>query len=278
VIPERDQLVSVIVPTRNSSATIAACLSSIKRQTYSSIELIVVDNNSTDNTISIAKKFTDKVFNKGPERCAQRNFGASKATGDYLMFVDSDQCLEDDVVVACVKLASKYKAIIIPEESIGVGFLANARALERSCYTGDDDIEGARFFTRKAFDYIGGYDEDMRAAEDWDIHLRVVKAGNKIGRIKPKITHLENRVTLRDAIIKKVYYGKDLRIYIRKHPKEAKRQFRLIRPAFIRNWRRLIKDPLHTCGFFFLKSVEFGAGSVGYLQGWISERTGKVGK
>ena len=60
-------LVSVIVPTKNSSKTLEACLRSIKEQSYKNIEIIVVDNNSIDDTKESAKKYTDKVFNFGPE-------------------------------------------------------------------------------------------------------------------------------------------------------------------------------------------------------------------
>lgn len=74
-------LVSVIVPTYNSEKFIGACLESIKNQMYTNIELIVVDNNSTDKTKEIAWRYTDKVFNKGPERSAQRNFGAKNSIG-----------------------------------------------------------------------------------------------------------------------------------------------------------------------------------------------------
>ena len=56
-------LVSVIIPTYNSSRTLEKCLESIKNQTYKNIEIIVVDNNSTDNTKEIAKKFADKAIN-----------------------------------------------------------------------------------------------------------------------------------------------------------------------------------------------------------------------
>ena len=55
-------LVSVIIPTYKSSRTLEKCLESIKNQTYKNIEIIVVDNNSTDNTKEIAKKFTQKVI------------------------------------------------------------------------------------------------------------------------------------------------------------------------------------------------------------------------
>ncbi len=95
-------LVSVIVPTYNSAKFLEACLMSIKKQSYANVELIVVDNNSTDNTTEIARKFTDKVFNKGPERSAQVNFGVTQASGEYVYKVDSDFVLGINVVKECV--------------------------------------------------------------------------------------------------------------------------------------------------------------------------------
>jgi cellulose synthase/poly-beta-1,6-N-acetylglucosamine synthase-like glycosyltransferase len=55
-------LVSIIIPTRNSARTLEKCLESIKHQTYSNIEVIVVDNFSDDETIEIAKKYTEKTY------------------------------------------------------------------------------------------------------------------------------------------------------------------------------------------------------------------------
>jgi hypothetical protein len=49
-----------------------------------------------------------------------------------------------------------------------------------------------------------------------------------------------------------------------KHPKEASVQLTLIRPAFIRNWRKLAKDPAHALGMLFMKFCEFGAGWIGF--------------
>src|SRR3989344_4063933 len=82
--------VSVIVPTRNSAKFLETCLKSIRNQTYKNIELIVVDNNSSDKTKKIAKKYADKVFNFGPERSAQVNFGVENSDGQYVYKVDSD--------------------------------------------------------------------------------------------------------------------------------------------------------------------------------------------
>src|SRR6185437_10379377 len=113
-------VVSVIVPTKNSAATLEACLQSIKEQTYCPIELIVVDNHSSDTTQEIAKQFTDMVFVQGPERSPQRNLGARKASGHYLLMIDSDMELDGKVVEACISAVSTdsdISAVIIPEES-----------------------------------------------------------------------------------------------------------------------------------------------------------------
>jgi hypothetical protein len=66
-------------------------------------------------------------------------------------------------------------------------------------------------------------------------------------------------------VIKKRNYGKTLKIYTKKHPKEAGTQMTLIRPAFIRNWKKLAKDPVHAIGMLVMKVCEFGAASVGFF-------------
>src|SRR5262245_48197635 len=100
----KHKLVSVIVTTKNNTATLDDCLKSIvKQQSYRPIELIVVDNFSTDDTQEIAKKYTSNVFVKGPERSTQRNYGVKKAKGEYVMIIDSDMNLSPKVIEQCVK-------------------------------------------------------------------------------------------------------------------------------------------------------------------------------
>ena len=70
----KNPLVSILIPLFNSSKYISDTLNSCINQSYKNIEIIVVDNNSTDSTKEIAKRYTDKVFNIGPERTAQKKF------------------------------------------------------------------------------------------------------------------------------------------------------------------------------------------------------------
>src|SRR3989304_9732791 len=87
---DREPLVSIIVTTKNESDVIERLLKSIKSQTHDNLEIIVVDNQSSDRTKEISKQYTRNVYDYGPERSAQRNFGARKAGGQYFLFLDAD--------------------------------------------------------------------------------------------------------------------------------------------------------------------------------------------
>jgi len=269
-------LVSVIVPTRNSAESLRRCLESIAHQEYTAVELIVVDNHSRDDTLEVARAFTSHVLTCGPERSAQRNAGACASTGSFLVFIDSDMVLDRRVVGQCVEAVvtdPSLQGIIIPERSVGSGFWARCKALERSCYVGDDTIEAARFVRHTVFETIGGYDETLTAAEDWDLSQRVRESGT-VGRIDAYITHLEGHLTLRKTMRSKYYYGTTLGRYIRKQPTKAAQQLHIIRPAFIRHRRRLLAHPILAGGMVVLKGAEFTAGGVGLaLMSWRQRRT-----
>jgi glycosyltransferase involved in cell wall biosynthesis len=263
------RVVTVVIPTRNSARTIEACLRSIKKQTYPRVEVIVVDNASDDATPAIAHEYADLFLSEGPERSSQRNIGARCAHGAYLLFVDSDMVLDLNVVAQCVSAIeeSSAPALIIPEMSVGEGFWAHCRALERSCYSGDELIEAARFYRRDAFELSGGFDEAIAGFEDWDLCLRVGR-GAALPRIGAVIFHDEGRLRLRNHLAKKRYYARSFRRYRQKHGAIALRQVNVIgRSAFLRNWERLVRHPVLTPGLVLLKTLELAAGAIGILDG-----------
>lgn len=263
-------LVSIIVATKNEEKNISYLLNSITRQTYENIEIIVVDNNSADRTKEISLKYTPNVLNQGPERSSQRNFGAERAKGEYLLFLDADMALSDNVVEKCVATAinSKYLGVIIPEESRGKGFWARCIILEKSFYVGVEGIEAARFFKKDVFFQSGGYDPFLISGEDWDLHNRVSKLGS-IGRISSLIYHNEGQPTFVVLIRKKVYYAKHFSKYLNKNSKESSvsKQTGLLNRYRI--WfsdpKKLFRYPVLGLGMLFLKTCEFGVGGVVYL-------------
>lgn len=262
--------VSVIITTKNEEKNIKTCLQSIKDQSYQNIEIIVIDNNSSDSTKKIALGFTKHVYNKGPERSAQRNYGAEKSAGDYLLFLDADMKLSKDVVKDCVSVIEKSKVggVIIPEESYGIGFWAQCKKLERSFYLGIDWIEGARFFNKKVFNEIGAYDAAMISGEDWDLSQRVMKKYSLV-RINSFIFHNEGRLLLSETIKKKYYYAKNISPYLKKSygTIENSRQTSVLGryQLYFSNYKRLLKNPLLSLGMLFMKTAEFCAGGLAYL-------------
>ena len=99
--PEVDPVVSVIVTTKNEEQNIGACLKSLVQQSMPPLEVIVVDNYSEDKTTEIAQEYGAKVFQLGPERSAQRNYGVEKAQGKYILYLDADMRLSPRVIEEC---------------------------------------------------------------------------------------------------------------------------------------------------------------------------------
>lgn len=262
------QLVSIIITTKNSGATLGTLLASIKSQTYKKIEIIVVDNHSTDMTVKTARKFTKKVYIQGPERSAQRNFGAQKAKGEYLFILDADMELTPRVVESCVSIAKKYKAkvITVAEKTVGDSFITKIRGFEREMYMGDPDIEVPRFFGRKVFWEFGGYDLSLTGPEDYELPYRIRKK-YKAQRCNEYILHHEEGKSLALLLKRKYYYASHGAKYADKHPELIKTQGNLLfRKVYIKNWKKFLKDPLLGLSFIFVRILETIWAIAGYIK------------
>lgn len=109
-----NELISVIVPVYNVEAYLERCLESIRRQTYKMIEIIIIDDGSTDRSGEIADAFSKRearasVFHKKNGGLSDaRNIGISHATGRYITFIDSDDYIADDYVDYLYRLLKRY--------------------------------------------------------------------------------------------------------------------------------------------------------------------------
>lgn len=248
--------ISAVVPTKNSIRTISSCLESLRNQQDADVEVIVVDNNSTDGTDEVGRRLADIFISAGPERSAQRNRGFEAGTGDIVFFIDSDMVLEPRVcadIVAVFTERPEVGAVIVPERSFGEGFLASCRELEKSLYVGDDDVEAARAFPMAVFREIGGWDETLTAAEDWDLSDRTRALGIQFARINSWIWHDEGRISLVAQYKKKQYYGRWVAEYLQRHP-EAKQH--ISRPGVLSHTPELARHPVKTSGMVVLKAFE----------------------
>lgn len=268
------KLVSVIVTTKNEEKVIKRLLRSLKNQSYKNIEIIVVDNNSDDNTRSIVEKFSQKIFISGPERSSQRNYGAKKSSGEYLFFLDADMEPENGVIEECVSKIRKdirIGGVVVPEIPIAKNFWEKVKAFERSIYNevGDIVTDAARFFRQDVFEKAGGYDETLTGPEDWDITETIKKIGFKIGRIKSRIYHYERIPNPFFLTKKKYYYALNVHKYLSKHkisPLSPKTVY-FLRPIFYKSWHKLISNPIMTVAMFTMFFFELMGGGVGYFVG-----------
>lgn len=114
-------LVSIVIPVYNSSKYLEECLDSIINQTYKSLEIICVDDGSTDNSLDILTDYSRsddrvKVYskeNEGKGAASARNLGLDNATGQYIMFLDSDDVFELDMVSDLVTKITETQAEVV---------------------------------------------------------------------------------------------------------------------------------------------------------------------
>jgi glycosyltransferase involved in cell wall biosynthesis/uncharacterized membrane protein len=259
-------LVSVIIPTHNCAATIEQCLSSVQAQTYPNIEIIVVDNNSDDGTPQIAAEYA-RVLQAGPERSAQINHGARHARGTYLYRIDGDFDLDPAVIAACVEAVERddLDAVAVPNRSSGESYWAQVRTLERDTYLDDSLIVAARFWKRSVFESVGGFDESLMACEDYDLHIRLLDQGYKVGHVAPIEIHLGEADSLWAYAAQSFYYGPSILRYLRKHPHRGARQMFPLRSAYVRHWQMLARHSRLLPGLVVLKVVQYIAAAVGIL-------------
>lgn len=272
-------LVSIIITTKNEEEVLGKLLESIRNQTYKKVEIILVDNNSIDATVEIAKKFDVTTYTFGPERSAQRNFGVKKARGKYLFFLDADMELTTGVIEECIEAINyknKIPGIAVPEVSIAKNFWERVKAFERTFYNekGDVTTDAARFFLKEIFVKVGGYDEKITGPEDWDLPENIMELGYHIGRIKSVIYHRERIISIFNLAKKKYYYALKTHRYLKKHNIRAisAKTIFFLRPIFYKNWRKIIFHPLLSLCLIFMLTIELIAGGVGYTIGRLTNR------
>lgn len=189
---------SIIIPTLNEQEYLPKLLDSVMTQSFRNYEVIVVDGSSADNTVKLARSYESKFNNLTvvTDRASlpfQRNLGAGKARGKWLLFIDADSilmpyALERMAVFIGAYHPSVFTTWCLPDTTIAkesiLALIANL-LIESSLILRRPLTPGP--FTalrREVFDKIGGYDEAHAYNEDVDLGLRLFKSGHSVSVIR----------------------------------------------------------------------------------------------
>lgn len=124
--------ISIIVPIYNVEKYLERCISSLINQTYKNIEIILVNDGSTDNSLIICEKYKDidsriiLVNKENGGLSDARNKGLLKVTGEYILFVDSDDYIEKDTCMKFIKILTS----VSPDIVVGNGFRVENNKME----------------------------------------------------------------------------------------------------------------------------------------------------
>lgn len=184
------KLVSIIITTYNSANMLLEAITSCLNQSYSNIEIIVIDDGSTDNTDQIVDKLIkeNKIQYKytiNNERAAARNYGVSVSKGSYIKFLDADDFLETNYISECIsyfkkntkcdlihtncKILDRYNKISLPPKK-GISGNVFSKLWEYN------DISLSSVIMKKnVFDRFGGFNEtrSLSGSEDWEYWVRL---------------------------------------------------------------------------------------------------------
>lgn len=187
----KEPLVSVIIPCFNSELWIASCLKSVYNQSHKNIEVIIVDDGSTDETAEIIQKVkkqnTYYLYKPNGGVSSARNFGIKKANGELIAFLDSDDFWHKDKIETQVNAIQKgfdliysdYELLevdnhtILPHTSIDpINFKAPIKEmlLSKNIVAGGSSV----MLKKNILEKIGYFREDIVIGEDWELWTRIL--------------------------------------------------------------------------------------------------------
>ncbi len=182
-----EPLVSVIIPCYNVQNYIDECLQSVYAQTYPNIEIICVDNNSTDQTLNILKRhsengkvFVFQEFKKGAS--AARNMGLKKAKGKWIQFLDADDILLSNKISNQIRVVNKNEftdVVVSPfirkkinHKEFKVEICEDLRLGLLSSSLG---ITSSNIFRSSQLKKLNGWKEDLASSQEYDLMFRLIK-------------------------------------------------------------------------------------------------------
>jgi glycosyltransferase involved in cell wall biosynthesis len=227
--------ISVIIPAYNQGHYLGEAIQSVLDQTYPDFEVIVVDDGSTDKTAQVACSFSDPrvryIHQENRGLPAARNTGILRSSGEYLTFLDSDDLFVADKLETLLNAMQRDpelgfvagQAVLIDENALPLGKVFDTPLPENPAHLLLwNPLHVCSVLLRRDWQQkVGLFDESLQAYEDWDMWLRLARAGCRMGWVPHPVSlyRFHTRQMTRDkermtaatfAVLKKVYSDPDL--------------------------------------------------------------------
>ena len=253
--------VSIIVPVLNREMSIGRCIEALLEQDYPRFEIIVVDNGSIDNTVSIVKSYPVKLIHepvKGPYKA--RNSGMKAAKGPLVLFIDSD-------CVARKNLLKSLVSALLKHDTAGVGgplqshepativehFSHHAGIVQYTCPRGQLNWDKTKFlsgaiftsnamFRKDVLEKLGGFENDFMSGGDYDLCWRLQRAGYTIYFEPDAVVYHIHRSDLKGLIKQFFKYGLEQPKLLKKQP--GRRSYIKIKTFVLPHIEFVVRSPV----------------------------------
>ena len=173
-------LISIVIPTYQHAATLPMCLDALFSQTYKNIQVIVVNDGSTDGTDSVVQPYLDRIVYIVQENAGSnpaRNRGWEEATGAYIIFCDADVRMKPDMLQKLVDALEKN-----PEASYAYSASKFGWKTFGAVAFSDERLRTRNFIHTSALiraDDFPGFDNAIKRLQDWDVWLTMLASGKR---------------------------------------------------------------------------------------------------
>lgn len=183
----------MIIPCFNVEAHIEKCLSSVFQQSYPEIEVVCIDDGSTDGTVAEIESYKDKtgvdlllIKQENTGACGSRNRGIERSTGEYLQFLDADDFLLPDKIAGQISLIEQQTQH--PDLVVGdyINYYNDGSELEVRSLIGRDWLAlirtkmgttSANLWLKEAVLRAGGWSDRLNSSQDYELIFRMLKQG-----------------------------------------------------------------------------------------------------
>src|SRR5690242_9706360 len=186
---ERAPLVSIVIPCYNHAHYLGQAIESVQRQTWPAVEIIVVDDGSTDDTAAVVARYPGVTGLTQPNQglSAARNTGLKASHGRYILFLDADDLVVPNALDKAVGEMTAHPECAFVS---GAFYYADEQGVPGSKLV-FEDVVGDHYLTlltrnyiamhatvlyrRDIIEEVGGFDPSLRACEDYDVYLKIAR-------------------------------------------------------------------------------------------------------